>query len=140
MTIPYRLSKIETKQFAMFPDKFTGEKVVVNTELSFTASTDRKNIRSIVTLKYQREESLLMILELACYFDIAPEGWDEIKDGNQWKVPVDFLRYMGTIVVGTARGVLYAKTEGTALNASILPPINLVELIKDDYVVTDKSK
>lgn len=137
MTIPYRLSKIETKQFAMFPNEFIGEEATVNAELSFTASTDRKNIRSIVTLKYQQEEHLLMILELACYFEIAPEGWNEIKEGSQWKVPVDFLRYMGTIVVGAARGVLHAKTEGTVLNASVLPPINLVELVKEDYIVTE---
>ena len=42
---------------------------------------------------------------------------------------------MGTIVVGAARGIIHAKTEGTILNSVILPPINLVEIIKDDLVL-----
>ncbi len=136
MAIPYRLFKIETKQFAMFPDLFVaGKEMTVSTELSFTPSTDRTAIRSIVTLKYKQEYDLLMILELACFFKIAPEGWDEMKENNRWKVPADFLRYMGTIVVGTARGVLHTKTEGTVLNACVLPPINVAELVTEDLTV-----
>ena len=136
MTIPYNLFKIETKQFAMFPDLFiAGKEMTVDTELSFIPSTDRTNIRSIVTLKYKQEHDLLMILELACFFRIAPEGWSEMKKDNQWKVPVDFVRHIGTIVIGTARGVLHTKTEGTVLNACILPPINVAELVKEDLII-----
>ena len=136
MTIPYRLFKIETKQFAMFPELFSsGEEATVDTELSFAPSTDRTNIRSIVTLKYKQGECLLMVLELACFFEIASEGWEEMKKDGRWVVPVDFLRYMGTIVVGTARGVLHTKTEGTVLNACLLPPINVAELVKEDFIV-----
>ena len=136
MTIPYRLFKIETKQFAMFPEFFNnGEEATVDTELSFTPSTDRTNIRSVITLKYKQEERLLMVLELACFFKIAPEGWDAMKKDKSWTIPVDFLSYMGTIVVGTARGVLHTKTEGTVLNAYVLPPINVMELVKEDLAV-----
>lgn len=136
MAIPYRLFKIETKQFAMFPELFvTEEKTTVNAELSFTPNADITDIRSILTLKYRQEEHLLMVLELACFFKIAPEGWNEMKKGEDWVIPADFLRYMGTIVVGTARGVLHTKTEGTLLNAYVLPPINVMELVKDDFVV-----
>lgn len=74
-----------------------------------------------------------MVLELTAYFGIAPEGVAEIQKKSL--VPVDFLRYMGTIVVGTARGIIHAKTEGTVLNSVVLPPINLVEIIKEDLVV-----
>ena len=76
-----------------------------------------------------------MVLELACFFEIASEGWEEMKKDGRWVVPVDFLRYMGTIVVGTARGVLHTKTEGTVLNACLLPPINVAELVKEDFIV-----
>ena len=74
-----------------------------------------------------------MILELIAYFAIAPEGIAEIQ--SKGSVPVDFLRYMGTIAVGAARGIIHAKTEGTVLNSIVLPPINLVEIIKDDLVI-----
>ena len=58
-----------------------------------------------------------------------------MKKDKSWIIPVDFLRYMGTIVVGTARGVLHTKTEGTVLNAYVLPPINVMELVKEDLAV-----
>ena len=74
-----------------------------------------------------------MVLEMGAIFAIAPEGVSEIK--AKGTVPVDFLRYMGTIVVGAARGIIHTKTEGTVLNSVILPPINLVEIIKEDLVL-----
>lgn len=39
---------------------------------------------------------------------------------------------MATIVVGTARGIISAKTESTVLSSITLPPINLVTVIKND--------
>ncbi|MBQ0093197.1 MAG: hypothetical protein KBS36_00980 [Bacteroidales bacterium] len=71
-----------------------------------------------------------MVAELACYYDIAPEGVESIK--AEGKIPVDFLRYMGAISVGTIRGLIHAKTEGTVLNPVVLPPVNLEEAIQND--------
>ena len=39
------------------------------------------------------------------------------------------------IAVGTARGILHAKTEATKFNQFLIPPINVVELIKDDIIL-----
>ncbi len=36
------------------------------------------------------------------------------------------------LCVGTARGILHAKTEGTAFNDFILPAINVEELVEED--------
>lgn len=129
--IPYRISKIETKQFAIFPDKFiNGNSVDIQTNYNFDIRSDLTHIRSTSVIKFFQKEQLVLVLEIACYFDIAPEGIDFIKEQN--KVPVEFLRYMATIVVGTARGIIHSKTEGTVLSSIILPPINLVDVIKAD--------
>lgn len=42
---------------------------------------------------------------------------------------------MATIVTGTARGIIHAKSEGTLLAGIILPPINVMELIKNDLPI-----
>ena len=47
---------------------------------------------------------------------------------------VDFLRYLATIATGTVRGIIHTKTENTVLNSVVVPPINLVEAIKEDFV------
>ncbi len=73
---------------------------------------------------------LLLVAQLACYYDIAPEGFKAIRE--EGIIPVDFLRYMGSVSVGTIRGVIHAKTEGTVLNPVVMPPVNLEEMIQTD--------
>lgn len=134
MLIPYKIARLETFQFAVFPDEFNNSDVVgVNSSYEFAISTDMASIRCRATFYYLQDENVLLILELGAIFVIAPEGMSEIQ--AKGSVPVDFLRYMGTIIVGAARGIIHAKTEGTVLNSVILPPINLVDIIKDDLVI-----
>ncbi|MCR5817971.1 MAG: hypothetical protein K6F89_02575, partial [Prevotella sp.] len=131
---PYRIQDIKTMQFAMFPDKVEkGKEIRIDTEFGFAVSNQNDSIRCICRISYLQDENLLMILELHCFFSIAPEAMAQLE--QEKKVPVYFLQYMGTIVVGTARGVLHARTENTDLNRFILPPINLVDIIKDDLIM-----
>ena len=138
MTIPYRIERIETRQFALFPDKLNpAETVEVQSSYEFAVSDQVNAIRCRSLFHYVQTDQLLLVLEMISYFSIAPEGIAAIKKNGF--VPVDFLRYMGTIAVGTARGIIHAKTEGTTLNAIVLPPINLVDIIKDDLVVSQDA-
>ena len=132
MKIPYRIQAIKTAQFAIFPDKMNlGKNVDIGTQFQFGVSKELNNVRCISTIKYSQGDNLLMVLELHCFFDVAPDGVDQLK--KEKKLPVDFLRYIATIVVGTARGVIHARTESTVLNQIVLPPINLVDIIKNDF-------
>lgn len=134
MTIPYRIFRIETSQFAIFPEKFDNAgKVSVNSSFEFSVNKDITNVRVKCNINYSQGDNILMLLELVTFFEIAREGAEEIK--NKGRVPVDFLQYMGTIIIGTARGIIHAKTEGTVLNSIVLPPINLTTIIKDDFVL-----
>ena len=133
-TIPYRISGIKTTQFALFPEKFiNGREIKVQTSFTFGYSEGLDSIRCISNFEYIQDEDILMISEIQCTFDISPEGSAELIELR--KVPVDFLRYMATIATGTARGIIHAKSEGTILSAIILPPINLIEAIKDDLPI-----
>lgn len=137
-SIPYRISHIETVQFALFPDNFqNGKEVRVNTNCGYNIRSDIQQVRNIINVNYLQDDKLLMVAELACYYDIAPEGVESIK--AEGKIPVDFLRYMGSISVGTIRGLIHAKTEGTVLNPVVLPPVNLEEAIKDDMALPEIS-
>ena len=137
-SIPYRISHIETVQFALFPDNFqNGKEVRVNTNCGYNVRSDIQQVRNIINVNYLQDDKLLMVAELACYYDIAPEGVESIK--AEGKIPVDFLRYMGSISVGTIRGLIHAKTEGTVLNPVVLPPVNLEEAIKDDMALPEIS-
>lgn len=137
--IPYKISNIVTKQFAIFPEKFVnGEIVNINTNYNFNLKVDFSQVRCSSVIQFIQKEQLILVLEVVCNFDIAAEGVNFIKNEN--KIPVDFLRYMATIVVGTARGIIHSKTEGSVLNSIVLPPINLVDTIQADFQINEKSK
>jgi len=135
-TIPYKISHIETMQFAIFPENLiNGQEVLVNTNCGYNVRSDLNQVRNVISVNYTQNEKLLMVVQLACYYDIAPEGVEAIK--AEGKIPVDFLRYMGSISVGTIRGVIHAKTEGTVLNPVVMPPVNLEEMVKNDLFLSE---
>jgi hypothetical protein len=136
MTIPYRINGIKATQFAIFPETYTkGTDVQVSSEFNFSITKEKNSIRCTSTYNYLQNGNLLMKLELQCFFNIAHDGIEEIQ--KRKLVPKDFLRYMATIVVGTARGYIFARTEGTELNSIILPPINLVDGINNDLPIAE---
>lgn len=133
MMIPFRIRQIKTQQFAMFPDLLVnGKEVTVDSEFSFGVNTEVKNILCVTKLSYRQDENLLLTTEVHCIFDIREDGTNQLKE--QGRVVVDFLRYLATIATGTVRGIVHTKTENTVLNSVVVPPINLVEAIKEDFV------
>lgn len=137
MAIPFRIRQIKTQQFAMFPEKVNnGEQVTVQSEFGFAGTDDLSSIRCISKFSYSQGETLLLTTEVHSIFDVNEEGRNEIFEKG--RIEVGFLRYLATIVTGTVRGIIHTKTENTALNPIVLPPINLVEAIKEDLVLPEK--
>lgn len=134
MIIPFRIRQIKTQQFAMFPDLLVnGEEVNVQSEFKFGVNKELTDIFCVTKLSYTQDEKLLLTTEVICYFAISKEGRKQIAE--QGKIEVGFLRYLATIATGTVRGIIHTKTENTALNPVVLPPLNLVEAIKDDFIL-----
>ena len=133
MTIPFRIEQIKTQQFAMFPDLLeNGAQVSVEANFGFGMNKGATDIRCIAKLSYIQNESLLLTTEVHCIFGITEEGSKQLLE--EGRVEVGFLRYLATITTGTARGIIHTKTENTVLNPVVLPPLNLVEVIKEDFI------
>jgi hypothetical protein len=133
MTIPFRIRQIKTQQFAMFPDLLVnGEEVTVESEFGFGVNNDATDIRCVAKISYIQKDKLLLTTEVHCFFEVSSEGSQEIA--KQHRIEVGFLRYLATISTGTVRGIIHTKTENTVLNTVVLPPINLIEAIKEDFV------
>lgn len=139
MTIPFRIRQIKTQQFAMFPDILVnGEEVTVESEFGFGVNNDATDIRCVAKISYIQSDKLLLTTEVHCFFEVSSEGSQEIA--KQGRIEVGFLRYLATISTGTVRGIIHTKTENTMLNTVVLPPINLVEAIKEDFVFQTTKK
>ena len=133
MTIPFRIRQIKTQQFAMFPDQLVnGDNVTVESEFGFGVNADASDIRCVTKINYIQGEKLLLTAEVHCFFEVNEEGSKLLTEKG--RIEVGFMRYLATIATGTIRGIIYTKTENTTLNPVVLPPLNLVEAIKDDFV------
>lgn len=133
IAIPFRIRQIKTQQFAMFPDLLiNGKGVAVQSEFNFGVNSEVKDVFCITRMTYSQDEKLLLTTEVICFFEISEEGSKQLIE--QGRIEVDFLRYLATIATGTVRGIIHTKTENTSLNPIVLPPINLVDAIKVDFV------
>ena len=81
----------------------------------------------------QNKKSFIKI-EVSCHFKIQDESWNNlvhVEDANLI-IPKTFLSHIAMITVGTARGILFSKTEGTPFSKFIIPTVNVVAMIKKD--------
>lgn len=135
MKIPFRINHINVSQFAIFPENAEGaEDIEIQTEITFKITKGARNILCKTIFSYLNGDKVIMKLDLENNFEVSSEGAAAII--KEKKVSVDFQRYLATISTGTARGVIYAKSEGTVVSSLVLPPINLTEFIKDDVILT----
>ena len=133
--IGFRMSQIKVEQFAILCDTQPDGEIGFNTSLSFGFNPIKSEI--IVTTKYElmQMDKKMVILELSCLFEIRKEDWDSLKNDNKITFQKDFLAHLAMHTVGTARGVLFSKTEGTVFNQYILPPINVASKILEDITI-----
>lgn len=136
MEIPYRIVQIVTSTFEQHSDSFeVGQVIQINSGYTFAVNDIAHRVRCESVYKYLQNDNELLDLKLVCIFEVEPSAFIALKNENNITIPVDFLRYMATIAVGTARGIIHARTESTPLSNVVLPPINLVEIIKEPLVV-----
>lgn len=131
--INFLLLDIKTEQFAIFEENYIENELVnLNTNLTFGLNSDDKVF--LVTPKYTFEikKTPFMTIQISCFFKIEDSAWDSFKLDKQITFPKDFIAHMAMITVGTSRGVLHSKTEGTIFNKYILPTINVAKMIPED--------
>lgn len=74
-------------------------------------------------------------LAITCEFEIEENDYKNIHKNEKTVIPKELLEYFAVHTIGTARGILFYKTESTPYNYIIIPPLNVSEMIKDDMVI-----
>lgn len=137
--IKYNFKNIEEKQFACFPDNFKEETDTNgNAKLVFSPNIERSEVKCRCKVELKQEDTLLLVTEIECTFALSKDSWEDIGN-NQFKLPVDFMRHLVSLVIGTERGIIFAKTDNTPLRKIILPSMNLKSIVKDDLIVVRKN-
>lgn len=137
--ITFRMNKIDIEQFAILSTEILqNDPLNIHTSLSFGVAPNSNFIANKIRIEYNNNENhaTYLVLEMVCYFEIQDTSWQELKqDNNKFRIPKDFLAHLAVHTVGTARGVLFCKTEKTVYNTIILPPINVTQMITEDLVI-----
>ena len=129
------MNKIKVDQFAILADNLPSEQISLDFTISFGVAPSLHEVCTTVRFELCREDTPLLILELSCYFEIREEDWNQLIEGNRITIPRSLLAHFGVHAIGTARGVLFCKTEGTAFSTFILPPLNVAEKITEDITL-----
>ena len=133
--IGFRMNRLRVDQFAILTDSIPPEDLSLGFAISFGVAPSIHEVCTTVRFDISHAESPLLILELSCFFEIREEDWNKVKQDNKVIIPKGLLAHFGVHTIGTARGILHCKTEGTQLNAFILPPINVSERITEDIII-----
>lgn len=96
----------------------------------------------IVEVKFdflKKEDAPFMQIALQGHFEINKEGWTSILDqeNNTFTFPKELVTHLVVLTIGATRGVLHAKTEGSAYNSYILPTVNVGEMLNSDLIFND---
>lgn len=134
-TVPFRLRKIATNQFATFDSVEINEgNININLNFGFGINEDNRIIGCSARFEYKSEQSTFLVLNISCDFEVETEAWNSFlkKEENAIIFPKQFCTHLGVITVGTARGILHAKTENSIFNKYLLPTIDVTQSIKND--------
>lgn len=135
--IGFSLFKITTEQFATIEEDFNEKgNIRVSTSLRYGADEQNKLIAVFASFIFDSDQKPFLIVEASCQFRVTDEAWSAMYEAEKKSILVQkgFLSHLAVITVGTTRGILHAKTEGTCFNKYVLPTINVSEIIKDDVV------
>ena len=128
------MQQIKIEQFAILSEKAPAEFKI---ETNFAAGADVANHMTFMRLRvnYCVEGNILLTLTLVCTFSIDAKSWEQLTEENKVVIPKGFLVHTAVHTLGTARGVLFAKSEGTEWQNRILPPINVDKIFKEDLII-----
>lgn len=130
----FKMSRITVDQFAILADSLP-EHVSMNMSYRFKYAENGRKVAVEVIFTFLNESVKLMTLQLTCEYEIQEEDYKAFIADKVVTIPKDLLEYFVVHTIGTARGVMHCKTEGTPFNGIIIPPINVSGSIKSDLVI-----
>lgn len=133
------MARIAVNQFAILSDDLPKGNISLSTEISFKYSDESKQIACEIGYKFNDDTEAFMVLKVQCDFKIHDEDWSGFIEKDGLSIPKNLLELFAVHTVGTTRGILFCKTEGTPFNGLMIPPINVASMMKEE-VTEVKSK
>ena len=84
----------------------------------------------------KKEGQPFLILEVKAFFEIEKKDFkNKVKqDDGSYLVAKGLAVHFAVLAVGSARGILHAKTEDSIYNDYLLPTIDVKQMVEEDVV------
>ena len=137
MQIEFKYSHIKLDQFATFGGSVNQRPIAFQASggIQTGFNYDARTIVITVSTNVRVEDQIVITIKVSSFFEISTDSWEGLKHDGFVVIPQDFLCHIGGLAVSTARGVLFAKTEGTDLNTFIMPLIYMDQIIHSDMKI-----
>jgi hypothetical protein len=139
----FALVGIKTNQFAIISEKYSQDSnTSVELKFDFDVDKEKHHLALISAFNYIQNNSVVIKLEVVCLYKISDTSWSECYNEKEDKVifPKNFITHLSALTIGTARGILHTKTEGTLYNKHLIPIIDVSNLLKEDIVLEFSDK
>lgn len=130
--IYYRFSKMDLTQFATFEDNYNEDasEIEISCRFTFAYNFEQNIVCCSNMVSFIKKEIPLLKANLDVYFSISPSSVGELTVDDAIILSPELQAQFASLAYGTIRGVIFTKTMGTALNNIILPPNDVMSLIK----------
>lgn len=133
--IEFNIKGIKTEQFALFEENHLDKgKINLETSLSYGLNTDERDFIVSIKFTFEMKKKPFITIQVNCNFEIELKSFNDLIVDDKIIVPNWFIAHMAMITVGTSRGILHSKTEGTIFNKYILPTLNVAQMIPEDAI------
>ncbi len=133
--IGFTLQGIKLEQFAMFEENYEQkENIELNVKIEVKVNQIDKRIGIFLAVTYLHKQKVLVKIVVSCHFLISDDSWKYIMNDEEqsFLIPKGLLTHLAMLTIGTTRGILFAKTEGTIFSGFILPTIDVTEMLTED--------
>lgn len=142
VTVPIALLKLSTEQFAWYaenlpPDKSKTE-LIMNNSIGFGVEPLKEELACIFKFELLNSNDLpVLLIEVNAHFAVESEVFEKLlnKKKKQFKLPFESACNILSITIGSARGILHAKTEGTVVNGLHIPLLNVESFVSEDIII-----
>ncbi len=135
LPIQFQIRGIKTDEFAIIEEAFDEKnaKIHYSLETGFGVPESGIIICSI-GFKFIQNNIPFVKVRANCVFGIKEESWENAIDAEKKNImfPSYITDHLVVLTLGTLRGILHAKTEGTKFNKFFIPTINITELRNED--------
>lgn len=140
--IRFMMTRIKVDQFATLGKQVPTGEIGLTINSNFKGSVEGKAVGVEMSFDFidKQISERIIVMNLFCEFVIQEEDWNSCIKDDVVTIPSDILEFFALHTVGTARGIMFCKTEGTVFNGVIIPPINVKPLVDGDLIISLKKE